>query len=118
MPIVCRVEDDIIFVHAAGVLRLDDIDALAVEEEAYFAAPGCRGLFLVDARELKVFSPDGADALVARMRIDTPRVVRSAFVIGEGTAALQLTRMVRDAGSDKRRIFTSHDQALAWVRQG
>jgi hypothetical protein len=117
MPIVCRVEGEILTVHASGVLRLDDIDALAVEEEAYFGAAG-GGLFLVDMRELKVISPDGADALVARMRLDTPRVVRSAFVVSEGTAALQLTRMIRDAGSDKRRTFTNYDQALAWVQKG
>jgi hypothetical protein len=74
-------------------------------------------MFLCDNTDLKVISPEGADALVDRMRVDNPRVMRSAFVVGEGTAALQLNRMVRDAGSDRRRTFTSIDQAWAWLRQ-
>ncbi len=118
MPIACRVDDDGVFVvQLSDVLKMDDIEALTVEEDAYFATPGCRGLFFVDNTELKVISPDGADALIARMKLDNPRVVKSAFVVGEGTAALQLKRMVRNAGSAKRRTFTSSEQALAWLRQ-
>ena len=117
MPFVCRRDDDVFVIHASGVIRMADVEALAAEEELYFAAPGCRGLFLVDNSDLKVISPDGADALVERMKVDNPRVTKSAFVVAEGTAALQLKRMVRDAGSEKRRTFTSVDQALAWLRQ-
>jgi stage II sporulation SpoAA-like protein len=117
MPIVCRVEDNILVIRASGVVRMADIEQLAAEEEAYFATPGCPGLFLSDNSELKVISPDGADALVERMKVDTGRIAKSAFVVAEGTAALQLKRMVRDAGSEKRRTFTSFEQAWAWLHQ-
>ena len=117
MPFVCRRDGDVFVIQASGVIRMDDVAALAVEEELYFATPGCHGLFLVDNTDLKVISPEGSDALVERMKVDNPRVTRSAFVVSEGTAALQLKRMVRDAGSEKRRTFTSVDQAMAWLRQ-
>ena len=117
MPFVCRRDGDVFVIQASGVIRMSDVEALAVEEDLYFASPGCRGLILCDNTDLKVISPDGADALVERMKVDTPRVTRSAFVVAEGTAALQLKRMVRDAGSNKRRTFTSVEQALAWLRQ-
>ena len=117
MPIVCRVEDNILVIRTSGVIKMADIEELAVAEEAYFATPGCPGLFLCDNSELKVISPDGADALVERMKVDTPRVAKSAFVVTEGTAALQLKRMVRDAGSDKRRTFTNLEQAWAWLHR-
>jgi hypothetical protein len=117
MPFECRVEDGIFVIHTSGIIKMSDVQDLAAREEAYFATPGCKGMFLCDNTDLKVISPDGADALVERMKVDNPRVKRSAFVVGEGTAALQLNRMVRDAGSDNRRTFTSVEQAVAWLRQ-
>jgi hypothetical protein len=118
MPFQCSVEDGILVVRATGVLKMTDMDFLVVEEERYFATPDCKGLFLIDCADLKVISPDGRDAMVERMKVDNPRIVRSAFVVGEGTAALQLARMIRDAGSDLRRTFTSEGQAWAWLLAG
>jgi hypothetical protein len=116
MPIRCRVEDGIFEITATGVVRAADVAYTAAEEELYFATPGCSGLILIDATELKVVSPDGAEVLVELMMLYNPQIVRSAFVIGEGTAALQLGRLIRDAGTEKRRTFTSLEQALAWLR--
>src|SRR5436190_8732693 len=97
MPFELSEEDGIFHVRARGVIRMEDIDDLAADEDRYFARPGCKGLFLGDFTELRVISPDGADALVARMKHDNPRVVKSALVVAEGsTAALQLKRMIRD----------------------
>jgi hypothetical protein len=117
MPFQCADEDGIFIIRAKGVIRIEEVEALGAEEERYFATPGCKGLFLCDFAELKVISPDGADALVGRMKHDNPRVSRSAFVVTEGTtAALQLTRMIRDAGSAHRALFVSETQAWAWLR--
>ncbi len=115
MPIRCHVDEDLFVIHTSGVIRMADVDALAVEEDAYFATPGCKGLFLCDCSELKVISPDGADAMVARMRVDNPRVHKSAFVASEGTAALQLKRMIRDAAGGNRAVFATESQARAWL---
>ena len=115
MPFQCREEDDILVIVSTGVIRLDDVVSLALEEERYFARPGCKGLFLCDCSDLKVFSPDGADAIIARMRDDNARVRRSAFVISEGTAALQIKRMVRDGGTENRAVFATERQARAWL---
>lgn len=96
---------------------MEDVAELGVHEETYFATPGCKGLFLCDFTELRVISPDGAEALVARMKHDNPRVAKSALVVTEGsTAALQLTRMIRDAGGGHRALFVSETQARAWLR--
>jgi hypothetical protein len=115
MPFVCTVEDGVMVVRAIGVVKLEDVTALAEDVERYFALPGCERLFLGDHSELKVIAPEAAAAIIARMRADNPRILRSAFIIGEGTSALQLSRILRDAGSDKRRTFTNADQALAWL---
>lgn len=115
MPFHCLEEGELFIVEATGVIRMDDVAVLAAEEDRYFARPGCRGLFLCDCHELKVISPDGVDALVARMRLDNPRIARSAFVVPEGTAALQVKRMVRDAAGKNRAVFATVDQARAWL---
>src|SRR5678809_1460663 len=118
MPFHCQEEDGVMVIRTTGVIRLADVEVLSTEEDAYFASPTCKGLFLCDCTELKVISPDGADALVARMRGDNPKIVRSAFVISEATAALQLKRMVRDAGGgDNRAVFHSVAQAWEWLRK-
>jgi hypothetical protein len=115
MPFTCSVEDGIFVIRAAGVIRMEDVNQLAVEEDRYLRSPGCAGLFLLLNTDLKVISPDGADALVERMRVDNARIKRSAFVAGEGTAALQLKRMVRDAGSPSRTVLPTEAQARAWL---
>jgi hypothetical protein len=116
MPFHCEEDGGILVIRARGVIRLEDVTALAEDEERYFATPACKGLFLCDCAELKVISPDGADAMVARMKHDNPRVARSAFVVAEGaTAALQLKRMIRDAGGAHRAVFASETQAREWL---
>jgi hypothetical protein len=116
MPFHCVDEEGLMVIRARGVIRVDDVEILEREEERYFATPHKKGKFLCDCSELKVLSPDAADAMVALMKADNPRVARSAFVVTEGTAALQLKRMIRDAGGAKRAVFVSEAQARAWLR--
>jgi hypothetical protein len=116
MRLRCTIENGVFVARLSGLLRKDDVRDLAVAVEAYVADPACPGLFLVDSAGLKVISPDGADALLALMKADADRIVRSAVVVGEGTSALQLWRLIRDAASEKRRMFTSESIALAWLK--
>src|SRR5688572_22229441 len=116
MPFQCADEHGVFVIRATGVLRMEDVQQLLVEEERYFTQPGCKGLFLCDCVELKVISPDGADALIAAMRTDNARISRSAFVVVEGsTAALQLKRMIRDSGSPNRAVFATEAQARLYL---
>jgi hypothetical protein len=115
MPFRCHEEEGVFVIHASGVIRMDDVQTLALEEERYFARSDCRGLFLCDCLELKVISPDGADAMVDRMRVDNPKVTRAAFIVAEGTAALQLKRLIRDAAGGNRATFATAAQARAWL---
>jgi hypothetical protein len=115
VPLRTIVEDGIFVIRMSGVLKLDEIPKLTIDASSYYERADCRFLVLVDNTELKVIAPDAADALVEIMRNVNPRVLRSAFVMGDGTAALQLSRMIRTAPSQKRRTFTNVDQALAWL---
>ena len=115
MPFRTTVEDGVFVIRATGVIKIEDVTALVEEQDRFFALPACSGLFLCDNSGLKVIAPEATEALIERMRSDSARIVRSAFVIGEGTSALQLSRILRDAGSDKRRTFTNEDQAVAWL---
>ena len=56
MPFECHEEGSLFVIRASGVLRLEDVDTLAEEEERYFARPGRSGLFLCDCTDLKVVS--------------------------------------------------------------
>ena len=119
MPFHLSEEDGVMVIKASGVVRVDDVTYLLAEEEKYFSRPGTKAMFLVDCSELKVISPDGADALIAAMRQDNARISRSAFVVVEGsTAALQLKRMIRDAGSPTRVVFATESQARAYLASG
>jgi len=116
MPFQWADEDGDMVIKASGVVRVEDVAELLAEEEKYFGRPGNKGMFLVDCSELKVISPDGADALIAAMRGDNARISRSAFVVVEGsTAALQLKRMIRDAGSPNRVVVATEAQARAYL---
>jgi|SRR5215471_16932862 len=110
------VEDGIFTIHVGGVIRMADLPQLGAKMTEYYGAADCPGLSLCDATELKVIAPDAFEVLVLRLRLDNPKLLRSAFVIiGDGTAALQLARILRDAPSPKRRTFTSVEQARAWL---
>src|SRR5215471_16970052 len=92
------VEDGIFTIHVGGVIRMADLPQLGAKMTEYYGAP------------------DAFEVLVLRLRLDNPKLLRSAFVIiGDGTAALQLARILRDAPSPKRRTFTSVEQARAWL---
>jgi len=116
MPFQCSVDGDIFVIRATGVVKMEDVDLFGAEQERYLTTPGCKGLCITDTSELKVIAPDAADALTLRMKATADRIVRSAVVVGEGTGALQVSRLIRDAGSDKRRTFTSVEHALAWLK--
>jgi hypothetical protein len=72
---------------------------------------------MVDLRQLGLVDPQLIDRVVAFMRVENPRVERSAFLMGESGAlqAMQLERMLKQAGSPSRRLFKSVSDAEAWL---
>jgi hypothetical protein len=120
MPFSCHVRDDGIFViEALGVIKAEDVPSLREAEQKFFASrgPDAPVRFLCDCSGMKVISPEASDVLLELMRDDTPRIVRSAYVVGDGVNALQLKRMIRQVGSNKRRIFTRARDAIAWLAE-
>src|SRR5205807_1784978 len=72
---------------------------------------------LVDASELRIYSPEAAEVLLGFMKKANPKLERAAFLIPTSrTAALQLARLVREAGGSKRRIFADREEAVGWLR--
>jgi hypothetical protein len=120
MPFRCHVRDDGIFViDALGVIKAEDVPALREAEQEYFNLRGPTDpvCFLCDCSNMKVISPEASDVLLGLMREDTPRIAKSASVVGEGVNALQLRRMIREVGSTKRRTFARMADAVAWLAE-
>ena len=117
MPFRFAREGDVLVIISDGIIRSEDVPVLAETEQRFFADNPKVVLFLCDCVEMKIISPEAREDLARLMRDDNPRIMKSAFVVGEGTAALQLRRMFRDVGTDKRRLFTSRDEALAWLHE-
>ena len=116
MPFSWHEQDGVGVIVATGVIRLEDVPTLAIAERTY-AAQTDRVRFLCDCTQMKIIAPEAADELLRLMKADNAIVHRSAFLVpGDGVLALQLRRMVREAGSPKRRVFTSATAAWDWLR--
>jgi hypothetical protein len=81
-----------------------------------------RAVLVGDLRECETFSPEVSERLVAMLKTDNPKVERTAFIVREGTFALQVERMVLDAARaasesgrspPPRRAFRDRDRMAA-----
>jgi hypothetical protein len=74
---------------------------------------------IVDQRHCPIMSPDAASYLSERMASANARTVRNATVapVDSPTAALQYTRVVRNAGLEVRRLFSSESAAIGWLSE-
>jgi hypothetical protein len=72
-----------------------------------------------DLVQTRTLPPDVAEAFIANMRADNPRIERSGFLIAEDAAtfALQLERMIKEAASASRRVFRSAHDWQAWLAE-
>jgi hypothetical protein len=116
MPFAWHEQEGVGVIVATGVIRLEDIPALAIAERTY-AARTAKVRFLCDCSQMKIIAPEAAEELLRLMKEDNGIVDRSAILVpGDGVLALQLRRMVRLAGSPKRRVFASAAAAWVWLR--
>ena len=117
MPFAWHEEEGVGVIVATGVIRLEDVPTLAIAVRGY-AARSAKVRFLCDCTQLKIIAPEATEELLRLMREDNHLVERSAFLVpGDGVLALQLRRMVRLAGSPKRRVFVSSAAAWVWLSE-
>jgi len=113
-----RNENQILIVRISGVVDQDDASALANKVHSWLDASRSGARMLVDASELQIYSPEGADLLLGFMKKANPKLERAAFLAPtSGTAALQLARLIREAGGNNRRVFADAEEARRWLRE-
>lgn len=78
--------------------------------------PGGKYIGVVDLLDAHVFPVAVADGLIQLLSAASPRVERTAMLIGESaTFALQVERVIRSANSDHRRAFRRADELETWL---
>jgi len=71
---------------------------------------------VTDLTEAHIFPPYVTQTMIQYMSASSPRVIRSAMLIGEGaTFALQIERVLRSSNSDLRRAFRRAEELETWV---
>ncbi len=103
----------------AGYRSVADVDALfGALIQAKKGLPYDRYVLITDWRRCPVMASEAAQRLIRAMTQNNPSVERSAALTSTKapTAMMQFTRLVRETNSDARRLFTSSEELLAWVR--
>jgi hypothetical protein len=77
-----------------------------------------RVIICTDLTEARTFAPATAQRFVAVMKMDNPKLERSALLLGPdaATVLLQMERMVREAASPDRRTFRSAQELTEWLQ--
>jgi hypothetical protein len=72
---------------------------------------------VMDLRLTSILPPELADSLVALLHGPNPKLLRSGVLVptSSATVAMQLTRIVREAKNDRRRVFSSVLGLEAWL---
>ena len=73
---------------------------------------------VVDLLDAHVFPPAVTDGLIQLLSASSPRVERTALLIGESaTFALQVERVIRAANNENRRVFRRAEELEAWLSE-
>jgi hypothetical protein len=105
-------------VRASLPIQLEEIPALTESIAAIFRRAPARVVAILDARTYGLEPPEATEHFIETMKRDNARVERSAFVVEphQSLLALQLDRMIRDAGNPDRRLFRGALAATAFLR--
>lgn len=89
-----------------------------VRETALRCAPKRLPILCADHRAANVYPPDVADSLALAFRPNNGRFERIAILVSPANATLllQLQRLTRQAGSERRRVCLEPGQALEHLR--
>jgi hypothetical protein len=74
-------------------------------------------IVVMDFRRASILPPELADTLVGVLHGPNPGLVRNGVLVptASATVAMQLTRIVREAESDCRRVFRGVRELEAWL---
>jgi hypothetical protein len=104
-------------VRIASPVTLEEIGELGKELKRLIVVHG-RIVIAGDLLQCLVFPQDRYDAFVAMLKSDNPAIERSALLMASGaTFALQLERMIKDAGSPRRRTFRDPRELCEWLAE-
>src|SRR5262249_50891259 len=107
--------DGILRLRISGVVTADDAAALGRLVHARLDAAGSGVRMLVACGGLHIYAPDAAEALLTLMKRANPKLARAAFIApASSTAALQIARLIKEAGGQNRRLFDREYEALQW----
>ncbi len=72
---------------------------------------------VMDFRRASILPPELADTLVSVLHGPNPGLVRNGVLVPTtgATVAMQLTRIVREANSDRRRVFRGVPELETWL---
>jgi hypothetical protein len=102
-------------VRLAMPVSLDEIRQLGSDIKRVMLAHG-KVAVIADLVRCTVFPPQIYDAFVSLLKSDNPGIDRSAYLLADSAMfALQLERMVKEAGNPARRTFRDRTALLAWV---
>jgi len=95
----------------------DEFDVFLIEIRKVIVSVRSPAVFCTDLRESRLMAARMADRVMALMRRDNLHIERNAMLLPLDGAvlALQFDRILREAGSEKRRAFRDAAQAAAWL---
>jgi hypothetical protein len=104
-------------VRAELPIKVEEVPALVQTMRDIFARTPDLVVAILDARSYGLEPPELTALFVDVIKRDNPRIERSAFLIEPEQAllGLQLERIIREAGSTKRRLFRSPKEATEYL---
>lgn len=104
-------------VKLASPLSLSEVGQFVGELQGVIGRiPGGKYVGVVDLLDANVFPPEVAEGLIQLLSAASPRVERTAMLIGESaTFALQVERVIRSANNENRRAFRNPAEMEAWL---
>ena len=104
---------------AAGFNQPSDIDdQIRLIISALKTVPhDVKVVIAADWRPCRLFTPETAEHAIKLFSDLNQRIERSAILhrFDQATSVLQVVRLIRETHFDRRRVFTSADDAYAWL---
>jgi hypothetical protein len=105
----------------AGYRTPADVDEIfqAIRREVGKLAPGTRHVTVVDWRRCALMSPEAADYMAKLIAGANSSTERSAALASNDSpmAVLQFVRVIRDAKSPERKLFTDTRELSLWLSE-
>lgn len=105
----------------AGYQSVADVDTMIASIKLQFArvAEPTRIVIAADWRACRVLTPEVSERVVTMLTGTNRRIERSAILHApsQATSVLQVMRLVREANSDNRRVFTEAREMDAWLSE-